>query len=69
MRFEVTVTEILERTFVVEAESIETGLQFINDKYSNEEIVLDADDYVTTDISASHPGITCEPDFIVKEKE
>lgn len=49
MKYIVTVTETLSRTFAVEADTEEEATDKVRTAYDNEEIVLVADDYVDTD--------------------
>lgn len=48
MKFVFTITEYLERQVVIEADSEAEAYKKGFEKYRNEEIVLDADDYVET---------------------
>ena len=45
MKYKVTITETLERTFEVEAENLAEATIGVNDKYRNGDIVLTADDF------------------------
>jgi len=49
--FEIEITETLQRVERVEAENSTDAVNKAIASYKNEEIVLTADDYVTTDIS------------------
>ena len=46
MVVKVIVTETLERELMITAESLEEAKSKVNAKYRNEDIVLDADDFV-----------------------
>lgn len=48
-KYKIMVEEILSRVIEVEAEDILDAIQEVREKYKNEEIVLNADDYATTD--------------------
>ena len=50
MRYKVTIKEILARTVLVEADSLIDAESAILKLYDNCDIVLSADDYVTTEI-------------------
>lgn len=52
-RYGISVKEILKRTVIVEAESLEEAIQKVNDAYKREEIVLDVDDCDETEIEPS----------------
>ena len=49
-KFKIEVQEILQRVVEVEAETFDEALKIVNEKYSNEEIVLGSEDYIETDI-------------------
>lgn len=49
MLYEVTIKEILSRTYTVDAKSRLDALDQIKEQYNNCEIVLDSDDHVSTD--------------------
>ena len=49
MLYEVTIKEILSRTYTVEAKSRLDALDQIREQYNNCEIVLDSNDHVSTD--------------------
>lgn len=57
MKYKVEIKETLVREVEIEAESIEDAEQKIEDKWKNEEIVLNADDFSFVDYSA-RPTIT-----------
>lgn len=48
--FKTEITETLQRTIEVEAESEEDALQKVKEMYKNEEIVLDSCDFVGVEI-------------------
>lgn len=48
--FEIEVNEILSRVICIDAESQSDALLKVKEMYRNEEIVLDADDYIETEI-------------------
>ena len=47
--FKVTITETLEREIILDAKSAEHAVDIVERKYKNEEIILDAEDYVLTE--------------------
>ena len=51
--FEVTVTETLQRTVKVEADSKDDALQMVKDMYRDSEIVLDSDDFADVEYSSN----------------
>jgi hypothetical protein len=48
--FKIEVQEFLSRIIEIEAKSAEEAISKVREMYRNEEIVLDSDDYVTTEI-------------------
>ena len=48
MKFNVTITEILEKTIEIEAENEANAIEVAKDKYYKEEVILTADDYADT---------------------
>jgi len=50
MKYNVTIKEILARTVQVEAGSVEEAESVVRKMYHNCDIVLSADDYVTTEM-------------------
>ena len=50
-KFRVEIIEILSRTIETEAESDEVAVEKVRQKYRNCEIILNASDYVETEIS------------------
>lgn len=49
-KYTVEVTETLQRSIEVEAESENDAIEVVEQKYKDEEIVLDSSDYVSTEI-------------------
>ena len=45
MKYNVTITEILEKTIEIEAEDIINAIDIARDKYNKEEVILTADDF------------------------
>ncbi len=52
--YKVTVTETLQRTITVNAEDELDAVQKVKDMYNNEEIVLDSEDHINTDIDVKN---------------
>lgn len=52
-QYAISVREILKRTVIVEAESIEEAIQKVEDAVEREEIILDVDDYDDREIVPS----------------
>lgn len=48
MEYRIKITEILEKTIPVKANSFIEAMDIVKEKYRNEEIILSANDYVTT---------------------
>ena len=48
MKYNVTITEILEKTIEIEAENGLNAIDIAKDKYNKEEVILTADDLVDT---------------------
>ena len=48
MKYNVTITEILEKTIEIEAENGTNAIDIARDKYNKEEVILTADDYADT---------------------
>ena len=48
MQYNIKITEILEKTIPVKADSFVEAMDIVKEKYRNEEIILSANDYVTT---------------------
>lgn len=55
-KFSIEVTEILQRVVEIMAESSIDAIVKVKEMYLNEEIVLDFDDYVTTEIEEYNYG-------------
>lgn len=53
MKYKVQITETLTREVYVEADNLEAAQQIVEDKYRNQEIVLDADDFSFVDFNTS----------------
>jgi len=51
IKFKIEVQEYLSRTVEIEANNSDEALSKVKEQYQKEEIVLDAEDYVTTDIT------------------
>lgn len=49
MKYNVTITEILEKTIEIEAENEANAIAIAKDKYNKEEVILTADDLKYTD--------------------
>ena len=52
--YKVTVTETLQRTITVNAEDELDAVQKVQDMYNNEEIVLDSEHHINTDIDVKN---------------
>lgn len=48
MEYRIKITEILEKTIPVKADNFVEAMDIVKEKYRNEEIILSANDYVTT---------------------
>ena len=48
MKYNVTITEILEKTIEIEAENKANAINIARDKYNKEEVILTADDLADT---------------------
>ena len=48
MKYNVTITEILEKTIEIEAENETNAIDIARDKYNKEEVILTADDLADT---------------------
>ena len=68
--YKVTVTETLQRTITVNAEDELDAVQKVQDMYNNEEIVLDSEDHINTDIDVKNidKNINANKDNISLEK-
>lgn len=49
-KFEIEITETLQRVVEIEAESVDIAIETITQKYKSEEIVLDWNDFFETNI-------------------
>ena len=49
MKYNVTITETLEKTIEIEAKNATNAINIAKDKYNKEEVILTADDLVDTD--------------------
>lgn len=54
--YEIEITETLQRVVEIEANSESEAYNIVNQKYKNEEIVLNDSDFVNTDISFFKPN-------------
>ena len=50
-KYRVDITEVLRRTIEMEAESKEDAIEMVRRMYRNCDIILDASDYIETEIS------------------
>lgn len=48
-KYKIIITETLKKELEIEAESKDKALEFVKEKYRDEEIVLSADDFVDVD--------------------
>ena len=48
MKYNVTITEILEKTIKIEAENETNAIDIARDKYNKEKVILTADDFADT---------------------
>ena len=53
-KFNIEITEILQKNISVKAKDFSQALELISGKYKDEEIVLSSEDYISTDISMSN---------------
>lgn len=53
MKFGISVKEVLQRTVIVEAESLDEAIEKVEDAVTRSEIILDADDFLDRDIEPS----------------
>lgn len=49
MKYNITITEILEKTIEIEAENETNAIDIARDKYNKEEVILTANDLKYTD--------------------
>ena len=52
--YKVTVTETLQRTITVNAHNEYEAVQKVQDLYNNEDIILDSNDHINTDIDVKN---------------
>ena len=50
-KFNIEITEILQKNISIKAKDFSQALELISRKYKEEEIVLSSEDYISTDIS------------------
>ena len=50
MRYKIEIRELLSRVVEIEASSAEEATDIVKEMYRREEIVLDGDDYLSTEI-------------------
>lgn len=53
-KFNINITEILSREIEIKATDKEAALEKVRELYKNEEIVLDSEDYLDTEIKISN---------------
>lgn len=58
MRYNVTIKEVLARSFQVEADSVSEAESAVKRLYRNSDVVLSADDYAGTEIVVELPPIS-----------
>lgn len=63
MKFRVEITETLKRGIIVEAQNKETALDIVRKHYANEDIILDASDFVDNDISIYLESEDLKPEY------
>ena len=63
MKFRVEITETLKRGIIVDAQSEETALDIVRKHYANEDIILDASDFVDNDISIYPEPEDLKPEY------
>ena len=51
MKYRIEIIETLSRTIEIEADSEESAVEKVRQKYQNCDIILDASDYLETEIS------------------
>ena len=49
-KYQIEITETLQRIVEIKASSLDDAIIEINSRYENQEIVLDSNDYIKTDI-------------------
>ena len=52
MKYRIEVTEVLSRTIETDADSEDAAVEMVRQMYRNYDIILDASDYVGTEICA-----------------
>ena len=57
-KFNIKITETLQRQIEVKVNSKEEALRLVKSKYKNEEIILDSENYVSTDFNVINELIT-----------
>ena len=63
MRFRVEITETLKRGIIVEAQNEDAALDIVREHYANEDITLDASDFVDSDINVYPESEDLKPDY------
>ena len=63
MKFRVEITETLKRGIIVEAQNEEAALDIVQEHYANEDITLDASDFVDSDSSVYPDSEDLKPDY------
>ena len=63
MKFRVEITETLKRGIIVEAQNEEAALDIVQEHYANEDITLDASDFVDSDINVYPESEDLKPDY------
>ena len=48
MKYKIKITEVLEKTISINANSFVEAMDIVKEKYKNEEIILSANDYAST---------------------
>ena len=48
MKYKIKITEVLEKSIPINANSFVEAMDIVKEKYKNEEIILSEDDYVST---------------------
>ncbi len=55
-KYKVEITEYLQKTVEVEADSVDAAVAKVEDDYKNEKIVLDSNDFIDKDIEIYNPN-------------
>ena len=63
MKFRVEITETLKRGIIVEAQNEDAALDIVREHYANEDITLDASDFVDSDINVYPESEDLKPDY------